>query len=70
MDNVAKLAEEKTVILISHRLANVVDAGRIYVLDGGAVAQSGTHGELMGRGGEYARMYRAQRELEEVDGHG
>ena len=70
MDNVAKLAEEKTVILISHRLANVVDAGRIYVLDGGAVAQSGTHGELMERGGEYARMYRAQRELEEVDGHG
>lgn len=70
MDNVAKLAEEKTVILISHRLANVVDAGRIYVLDGGAVAQSGTHGELMERGGVYARMYRAQRELEEVDVHG
>ena len=70
MDNVAKLAQEKTVILISHRLANVVDAGRIYVLDGGAVAEAGTHGELMERGGVYARMYRAQRELEEVDVHG
>ena len=70
MARITELAKTKTVILISHRLANVVDAGRIYVLDGGAVAQSGTHGELMERGGEYARMYRAQRELEEVDGHG
>ena len=70
MDNVAKLAREKTVILISHRLANVVDAGCIYMLADGAVAESGTHGELMERGGVYARMYRAQRELEEVNVHG
>ena len=70
LDNVAQLAQDKAVILISHRLANVARADRIYVLDGGQVAESGSHEELLRAGGVYARMYRAQQALEEVERHG
>ena len=66
MDNVRRLAREKAVILISHRLANVEEADRIYVLSGGGVAESGSHETLLKQGGEYARMYLAQKSLEEV----
>jgi ATP-binding cassette subfamily B protein len=50
----------RTVILITHRLASVARADHIYVLDAGAVAQHGTHDELMRTGGVYADMYRLQ----------
>ena len=56
MEEIRALAKTKTVLLISHRLANVVDADRIYVLDKGQVAESGTHQELLGRGGAYRRL--------------
>ena len=64
MAEIHSLAESRTVILISHRLANVVSADNIYVLDQGIVAQSGTHGQLLARGGSYARLWEAQQELE------
>ena len=64
MREIHKLAETKTVILISHRLANVVDADNIYVLDLGSVAESGTHAELLGKNGAYAQLWNAQQELE------
>ena len=51
-------------ILISHRLANVTDCDGIYVLEGGYVAESGTHRELLDRGGVYARLWNAQQALE------
>lgn len=70
MDNVARLAQEKTVIVISHRLANVVSCDNIYVLSDGRVAQSGSHEELFGQDGIYRRMYQTQKQLEEVDIHG
>ena len=54
----------KTVLLISHRLANVVDADCIYVLDKGQVAESGPHQELLERGGAYRRLWDAQAALE------
>ncbi|MET7403007.1 ABC transporter ATP-binding protein [Dactylosporangium sp. NPDC005572] len=50
----------RMVVLITHRLGSVRYADRIYVLDAGAVAESGTHDELMARGGRFARMYAAQ----------
>ncbi|GGM55344.1 ABC transporter ATP-binding protein [Dactylosporangium sucinum] len=50
----------QTVVLITHRLGSVRYADRIYVLDAGAVVESGTHDELMARGGRFARMYAAQ----------
>jgi ABC-type multidrug transport system fused ATPase/permease subunit len=49
---------ERTTIVIAHRLSTVLDADRIYVLDKGGVAEAGTHGELMARGGLYADLYR------------
>lgn len=47
MTQIAELAKSKTVILISHRLANVVDADNIYVMQDGNTVESGTHTELL-----------------------
>lgn len=65
MDVIDKLAETKTIILISHRLANVVKSDRIYMMKEGCIAETGTHEELMGENGDYADLYRAQMELEQ-----
>lgn len=65
MNAVASLAETKCVVLISHRLANVVPAENIYVMASGAVTESGTHEALMASGGGYARLYASQKALEE-----
>lgn len=64
MEEIRALAKTKTVLLISHRLANVVDADCIYVLDKGQVAESGTHQDLLERGGAYRRLWDAQAALE------
>lgn len=64
MDVIRELAKTKTVILISHRLANVVEADRIYMLENGCAVQAGTHGELMAEGGAYAKLFGYQSELE------
>ncbi len=64
MCQIRRLAEEKTVILISHRLANVMEADRIMVLEKGSLVEQGTHKELMDKSGVYAKMYTAQEELE------
>ena len=61
---VHELARTKTVVVISHRLAAVVGADRIYVLEDGRVAEAGTHGELLEHGGPYARLWSRQAELE------
>jgi ATP-binding cassette subfamily B protein/ATP-binding cassette subfamily C protein len=48
------------VILITHRLASVRFADRIYVLERGRIAEQGDHAELMDHGGLYAELYRLQ----------
>ncbi len=64
MEEIKTLAKEKTVILISHRLANVTNADRIYVIDSGNVTESGTHTELLTQNGDYAKLWNAQQSLE------
>lgn len=64
MKEIKTLAKEKTVILISHRLANVTDADRIYVIDGGNITESGTHSVLLSKNGDYTRLWNAQQSLE------
>lgn len=65
MEVIRGLARTKTVLLISHRLANVKKSDRIYVLDQGRMAEQGSHEELLKKNGVYAKMYRTQRNLEE-----
>lgn len=63
-----ELAESKTVILISHRLANVKNADSIYVLNDGFVTENGTHSELLEKRSSYYRLWSAQQELENYTG--
>lgn len=65
MENVRAMSREKSVVLISHRLANVVPADNIYCMEDGRVKESGTHASLMRASGGYARLYTAQKQLEE-----
>ena len=64
MREIHTLAKTKTVIMISHRLANVAAADNIYVLDKGNIAESGSHKELLAANGSYAKLWNAQQELE------
>ena len=65
MEVIRELARTRTVLLISHRLYNVVGSDRIYMLSEGEIAECGTHEELMKRRGCYYRLYESQRILEE-----
>ena len=60
------LSKEKTVIVISHRLANIVNADVIYVLDKGEIAEFGNHKELMNNKSTYYNLYTKQSNLEDV----
>lgn len=64
MQEISELAKEKTVILISHRLANVVNTDQIYVLEHGHAVESGTHDTLLKHNGSYSRLWIAQQTLE------
>lgn len=64
MDNVHELAKEKNVIVISHRLENVVRADKIYYLEEGQIQEEGTHEDLMKKESGYQKLYFAQKELE------
>lgn len=55
-----RLSLDKTAIYISHRLASTRFCDRVALIRNGAIAEIGTHAELMGQGGEYARMYEIQ----------
>ena len=65
MANIKALSREKAVIVISHRLANVVPSDLIYYMESGELKESGTHDELMAKGGGYAKLYTTQKNLEE-----
>ncbi|WP_442870878.1 ABC transporter ATP-binding protein/permease [Acutalibacter muris] len=64
MEEIHRLAREKTVILISHRLANVTEAKSIYVMEKGSIVERGTHQQLLEKRGAYAALWNAQQSLE------
>ena len=64
MDVIHEIAKTKTVLLISHRLANVVNSDQIYFLKDGEIRESGKHGELMKHNGAYRHLYESQMALE------
>ncbi len=65
MEQIYELAKTKTIILISHRLANVTGADQIYVLEKGNVVEVGTHNDLLDTNSAYAKLWNAQQELEQ-----
>lgn len=64
MQNIKALSQRKNVIVISHRLENIVPADRIYFMENGVVSECGTHSELMEKHGGYCALYTAQKQLE------
>ena len=65
MQVISQLAKEKVVLLISHRLANVTKANQIYVMKNGTFVEHGTHDELLGQEGYYAKLFLEQKQLEQ-----
>ena len=64
MDVIRQLAETKTVLLISHRLANVVSSDCICMLENGLIREQGTHQQLVELNGSYCKLYESQQQLE------
>ncbi len=64
MQVIHELAKTRTVLLISHRLANVVKSDQIYFLKDGEIKERGTHAELMEENGAYRHLYESQMALE------
>jgi ATP-binding cassette, subfamily B, bacterial len=58
--SLARVAHERTTIVIAHRLSTVRHADRIHVLEAGREVEAGTHEELLERGGLYAALWRVQ----------
>ncbi|MBN6711177.1 ABC transporter ATP-binding protein/permease [Haemophilus haemoglobinophilus] len=65
---IQQLKAEKTIIMISHRLANAIHADQIYVLDKGLLIEQGTHTQLMAQTGMYFEMFNQQKNLENIRG--
>ena len=64
MKVIRQLSQTKTVLLISHRLANVVDSDCIYMMKDGKICEQGKHKELLALDGTYGKLYKGQMELE------
>lgn len=65
MSNIKALSERKSVVVISHRLANVISADNIYFMDHGRIMEQGKHNSLMSAQNGYEKLFSAQKALEE-----
>ena len=65
LSEIKKLSRTKTIIMITHRLMNVVDADRIFVMENGRISGTGTHAELLETDAVYRKLWDTQKELEE-----
>lgn len=65
-ESLRRLARQRTVILITHRLASVRNADRIFMLDRGRLVEQGSHEELLRANGRYAELYRLQARLHDL----
>ena len=63
---IQQLKANKTIVLISHRLANAVYAEQIYLLDKGRLLEQGDHAQLLAAEGQYAQMFNQQKSLEQI----
>jgi len=65
-DALDRVSRDRTTLVIAHRLSTIVGADQIIVLDHGAIAERGTHAELLARGGVYAGLWNRQREAQQA----
>ncbi len=56
----ARLKRGRTTVVIAHRLSTIIDADTIFVMENGRIVESGSHSELLARGGAYERLYTLQ----------
>src|SRR5450432_3715980 len=65
-DNMRRIAQGRTVLIIAHRLSAVRRSNRIITIDRGRLVEDGTHDELINKGGRYATLHRVQADIHEV----
>ena len=68
LEQIKELAKHKGVLMISHRLANVVSSDKIFVLEKGQLKEEGTHEELLTTHGIYSTLWETQQSLENMRG--